>query len=106
MPKNYFFLLWISQIYNILILNFIDKNSLGQNTGVGSLSLLQQIFPAQELNRSLLHCRQICYQLNYQGKPKYKYANIYFIMLLLEFIINLLLNNKLCTTQVHFYADF
>ena len=31
----------------------------GQNTGVGSLSLLQGIFPIQELNRGLLHCRQI-----------------------------------------------
>ena len=38
-------------------------NSLGQNTGVGSLSLLQQIFPTQELNQGLLHCRKILYQL-------------------------------------------
>ena len=29
-----------------------------KNTGVGSLSLLQGIFPTQELNWSLLHCRQ------------------------------------------------
>ena len=28
-----------------------------KNTGVGSLSLRQQIFPTQELNRGLLHCR-------------------------------------------------
>ena len=42
-------------------------NSLGQNTGVGSLSLLQGIFPTQESNQSLLHCRQILYQLSYQG---------------------------------------
>ena len=34
-----------------------------KDTGVGSLSLLQQIFPTQELNRGLLHCRQIPYQL-------------------------------------------
>ena len=38
-----------------------------KNTGVGSLSLLQQIFPNQELNQSLLHCRQILYQLSCQG---------------------------------------
>ena len=38
-----------------------------RNTGVGSLSLLQQIFPTQELNWGLLHCRQILYQLSYQG---------------------------------------
>ena len=38
-----------------------------KNTGVCSLSLLQQIFLTQELNRGLLHCRQILYQLNSQG---------------------------------------
>ena len=37
-----------------------------KNTGVGSLSLLQQIFLAQELNWGLLHCRRILYQLSYQ----------------------------------------
>ena len=40
-----------------------------KNTGVGSLSLLQWIFPIQELNWGLLHCRQILYQLSYQGSP-------------------------------------
>ena len=38
-----------------------------KNTGVGSLSLLEGIFPTQELNRGLLHCRQILYQMSYQG---------------------------------------
>ena len=38
-----------------------------KNTGVGSLSLLQQIFPAQELNQDLLYCRWILYQLSHQG---------------------------------------
>ena len=40
-----------------------------KNTGMGSLSLLQGIFPAQESNQDLLHCRQILYQLSYQGIP-------------------------------------
>ena len=40
-------------------------NSLGQNTGVGSLSLLQGIFSTQESNQGLLHYRQIIYQLSY-----------------------------------------
>ena len=31
-------------------------NSPGQNTGVGSLSFLQGIFPTQESNPGLLHC--------------------------------------------------
>ena len=39
-------------------------NSLGQNTGVGSLSLLQGIFPTQGSNPGFPHCRQILYQLS------------------------------------------
>ena len=42
-------------------------NSPGQNTGVGSHSLLQGIFPTQESNPGLLHCRQILYCLSHQG---------------------------------------
>ena len=38
-----------------------------KNTGVVSLSLLQGIFLTQGLNGGLLHCRQILYQLSYQG---------------------------------------
>ena len=34
-----------------------------------SWSLLQWIFPTQETNRGLLHCRWILYQLSYQGSP-------------------------------------
>ena len=45
-------------------------NSPGQNTGVGSLSLPQRIFPTQESNQGLLHFRQILYQLSYQGSHK------------------------------------
>ena len=36
-------------------------NSPGQNTGVGSLSLFQGIFPTQRLNPGLLHCRWVLY---------------------------------------------
>ena len=45
-------------------------NSPGQNTGVGSLSLLQGIFPTQGLNPGLPHCRQILYQLSQKGSPR------------------------------------
>ena len=38
-----------------------------QNTGVGSLSILQRIFLTQESNWGLLYCRWILYQLSYQG---------------------------------------
>ena len=48
---------------------YSPRNSPGQNAGVGSLSLLQRIFPTQGLNRGLLHCRQILCQLSYQGSP-------------------------------------
>ena len=40
-----------------------------QNTGVGSVSLVQGIFLTQESNWDVLHCRQILYQLSYQGRP-------------------------------------
>ena len=42
-------------------------NSLGQNAGVGSLSLLQGIFPTQRLNPGLPHSRWILYQLSRKG---------------------------------------
>ena len=45
-------------------------NSPSQNPGVGSLSLLQGIFPTQRSNPGLPHCRQILYQLSYQGSPR------------------------------------
>ena len=38
---------------------------------MSSLSLLQGSFLTQELNWGLLHCRQILYQLSYQGSPMY-----------------------------------
>ena len=44
-------------------------NSLSQNTGVGSLSLLQRIFPTQRSNPSLPHCKRILYQLSQKGGP-------------------------------------
>ena len=40
-----------------------------KNSGVGSLSLLQQIFPIQEMNLGLLHCRWIIYLPGYEGSP-------------------------------------
>ena len=45
-------------------------NSPGQNTGVGSLSLLQGIFPIQGSNLGLPHCRWILYQLSHKGSPR------------------------------------
>ena len=47
-------------------------NSPVQNTGVGSYSLLQGIFPTQGSNSGLPHCRQILYQLSYQGSQEWR----------------------------------
>ena len=44
-------------------------NSPGQNTGVGSRSLLQWILPIQGSNLGLTHCRRILYHLSHQGSP-------------------------------------
>ena len=43
----------------------------GKNTGVGSHSLLQGIFPTKGLKPGLLHCRWILYHLSHQGNPAY-----------------------------------
>ena len=48
-----------------------------KDTRVGSLSLLQGIFPTQESNWDLLHCRWVLYQLSYQGSP---YIHLYAYM--------------------------
>ena len=45
-------------------------SSLGQNTGVGSLSLLQGIFPTQGSNPGLPHCGMDSLLAEPQGKPK------------------------------------
>ena len=44
-------------------------NSPRQNARVGSLSLLQGIFPARGSNPGVLHCRRVLYQLNHKGSP-------------------------------------
>ena len=44
-------------------------NSSGQNTRVGSRSLLRGIFPIQGSNPDLPHCRWILDQLSHKGSP-------------------------------------
>ena len=46
-------------------------NSPGQNTGVGSPSFLQGIFPAQGSNPGVPHCRMLLYHLSCQGSQEY-----------------------------------
>ena len=45
-------------------------NSPGKNTGVGSLSLLQGLFPTQGSNPGLPHCMWILYQLSHRRSPR------------------------------------
>ena len=45
-------------------------DSLDQNIGVGSLFLLQGIFPTQGSNPGLPHWRRILYQLSHKGSPR------------------------------------
>ena len=55
--------LWPQGLYS-------SQNSPGQNTAVGDLSLLQGIFPTQELNPGLLQCKQILCQRSHKGSPR------------------------------------
>ena len=48
----------------------VHEDSPGKNIGVGYHALLQGIFPTQGSNPDLPHCRQILYQLSYQGSPR------------------------------------
>ena len=52
---------------NPMVYNLCPCKSPGKDTGVGSHSLLQGIFPTQGSNLSLPHCRQILYHLSNQG---------------------------------------
>ena len=45
-------------------------NSPGKNAGVGSHSLLQEIFPTRGLNLSLPCCRKILYHLSHEESSK------------------------------------
>ena len=49
--------------------SYVHGDSPAKNTGVGSLSLLQQIVPTQGSNPGLPHCRRILYLLSQQGSP-------------------------------------
>ena len=55
--------LWPHKLYS-------PWNSLGQNTGVGNLSLLQGIFPTQGSNSGLPQWQWILYQLSHKGRPR------------------------------------
>ena len=63
-----------------------------QNTGVGSCSLLQGIFPTQGSNPGFLHYRHIFYHLCHQGSP------ICYMLLLLLLLLSCFSHVRLCAT--------
>ena len=61
---------WLTSVQLCDPMDYIPWNSPGQNTGVGSLSLLQGIFPTEGLNPGLPHCWWILYQLSHKRSPR------------------------------------
>ena len=66
----------------------VHGDSSGRNTGVGYHALLQRIFPTQESNPGLPHCRLILYHLNHQGSPSFDY--IHFVSKVMSLLFNML----------------
>ena len=75
----------------------IEPQGKPKNTGVGSLFLCQWIFLSQELNQGLLHCRQILYQLSFQGSHPLAFFMIQ-QMLAIWSLVPLPLQNPACTS--------
>ena len=70
-----------------------------KNTGVGSLSLLQWIFSTQELNRGLLHCRRLLYQLSYQVS-RHKLTQMYEFISWILYSVLLTYASALCQDNI------
>ena len=68
-------------------------NCPGKKIGVGCHFLPQRIFPTQESNLSILHCRQILYQLSHKGSP-FNVREAEFIMFFQPKDLNLYLKNQ------------
>ena len=66
---------------------------------VGSLSLLQGIFVSQVLNPGLLPCRQILYQLSYQGNLLRRRYYAYFFYVYWIFFVQYLQELIVCATH-------
>ena len=69
----------------------------GQDTGVGSLSLVQEIFPTQGSNPGLPHCRWILYQLSLKGSLNEEmkhWKNHRFISIITKSVIDSDKNNQ------------
>ena len=56
----------------------VHGDSPGKNAGMGCHTLLQGIFPTQELNPGLPHCRRILYYVSHQGTTRLLPSNACF----------------------------
>ena len=65
----------------------------------GICSLLQGIFPTQELSWGLLHCRWILYQLSYQGSPIFGATQAFSLVVSSR-------GSSRCSTQVPYRRGF
>ena len=65
---------------------YSSRNSPGHNTEVGSLPLLQGIFPTQGSNPGLPLCRWILYQLSHKGSPNTSILKHQYTQRLLVFV--------------------
>ena len=75
-----------------------------KNTGVGSRSLLQGIFPTQELNQGPLNCRRILYQLSYQERPR-EMMDV-FTYLIVVIIVQNRLNSSCCKMHIGLFVKY
>ena len=70
-----------------------------KNTGVGSLSLFQWIFPTKELNWGLLHCRRLLHQLSYQVS-RHKLTHMYEFISWILYSVLLTYASTLCQDNI------
>ena len=115
---SHIFLLLLLSCCHLTLCDLMDCSPAGcsvhgisrQNTGLSCHSLFQGIFPTQESNPGLPHCRQILYHLSHGGSPSiylcWCKSNCCFAVLnLAVWYWNIFLNKYGCV-MYHFNAHF
>ena len=78
----------------------VHGDSLGKNTGVGCQFLLQGIFPTQESNLGLVHCRQVLYQLSCEGSPNYHWTHVLGVVLDMALVSKAVMSLLSCREKI------